>query len=202
MTQQAATSPDFDRVIDRRGTHSSKWDNMEARTRARGDDAIAMWTADMDFMAAEPIRARLRDLAEFGVFGYYARDESWREAICGWAKSRHGWEVDPDWIRRAPGVCAGLSFAIQAFSEPGEGVVVFAPVYHAFASVIRANGRRLVEAPLAVAQGRYRMDLEDAGRMLPADARVVVLCNPHNPGGGSGRRRSCARLGISAWSAG
>jgi cystathionine beta-lyase len=96
---------------------------------------------------------------------------------------RHGWTIDPDWITPSAGVCAALSIAIQAFSEPGEGVVIFSPVYHMFAHIVRATGRRVVSSPLRETQGRYEMDLEALGAALPADARVMLLCSPHNPGG-------------------
>jgi cystathionine beta-lyase len=96
---------------------------------------------------------------------------------------RHGWAVEPGWITPSAGVCAALGIAAQAFAGSGEGVVIFAPVYHMFAAMIRAAGRRVIEAPLAEIQGRYAMDLDALGARLPPDARVVFLCSPHNPGG-------------------
>jgi cystathionine beta-lyase len=174
---------DFDAPIDRRGTHCSKWDGMAARTGVTAPDGIAMWVADMDFAAPPPVRDRLAAAVAHGVFGYYGDDASWRAAVCGWMARRHGWAVDPDWITPSAGVCAALSIAVQAFSAPGEGVVIFTPVYHMFAHVIRANGRRVVGAPLAQTQGRYDMDLDALGAALPADARLMFLCSPHNPGG-------------------
>lgn len=174
---------DFDAVIDRRGTHSSKWDAMAARTGVTAADGIAMWVADMDFLCPPGVRARLAEAAAFGIYGYYGDDRSWRQAVCGWMARRHGWEVDPDWITVSAGVCAALSLAIQAYTETGEGVVIFPPVYHMFAHVIRANGRRIIEAPLLETQGRYEMDLDALAASLPQDARMVILCSPHNPGG-------------------
>ena len=174
---------DFDTRIDRRGTHSNKWDGMAARTGVSAADGIPMWVADMDFAAPEPVLARLRAAVAHGVFGYYGVDGSWRDAIRGWTKRRHGWAVEADWITFSPGVCAALGLCCQAFSEPGDGVVIFAPVYHMFAHMIRANGRAVIEAPLAFEQGRARMDLDTLRASLPAKARMVFLCSPHNPGG-------------------
>jgi cystathionine beta-lyase len=174
---------DFDAVIERRDTHSNKWDGMAARTGVEAADGIPMWVADMDFAAPEPVRARLAAQVEHGVFGYYGPDADWRAAVSGWSAARHGWEVDPEWITPSAGVCAALGLCCQAFSAPGEGVVVFAPVYHMFATMIRANGRALIEAPLRVEQGRHRMDLEALAETLPEHARIVFLCSPHNPGG-------------------
>jgi cystathionine beta-lyase len=176
-------TPDFDAIIDRRGTHSMKWDGMAARTGVSAPDALAMWVADMDFLAPEPVRGRLAAQAAHGVFGYYGEDASWRAAICGWMARRHAWAVDPDWITPSAGVCAALSLCCMAYAEPGEGVVVFAPVYHAFHHVIRAAGRRAVVSRLVETQGRYEMDLDRLAAELPDDARIVFLCSPHNPGG-------------------
>ena len=174
---------DFDRVIERRGAHSNKWDGMKARTGVDPADGIPMWVADMDFAAPEPVRARLAEQVAQGVFGYYGDDASWRRAIAGWMARRHGWEVDPDWITPSPGICAALDYCMHAFSEPGDGVIVFAPVYHAFGAVIRNNRRVMIESPLTYEQGRARMDLDTLGKALPERARLVFFCSPHNPGG-------------------
>jgi len=175
--------PDFDAVIERRNTHSSKWDGMATHTGVTAPDGLAMWTADMDFMAPEPVRQRLSAAVARGIFGYYGADATWRAAACGWTARRHGWTVEPDWISPSGGVCAALGVCCQAFSEPGDGVVIFAPVYHAFARMIRANRRVVIAAPLVETQGRYAMDLDALGENLPATARIVFLCSPHNPGG-------------------
>lgn len=185
---------DFDRVIDRRGFHATKLESMEAACGVPPDGALSMWVADMDFPAPEPVRRRLAELVEHGVFGYYGGDASWRRAACAWSAERHGWHVDPDWITPAPGVCAALALIAQAFAAPGEGVVVFPPVYHAFYRMIRAAGRRPVEAPLRERQGRWEMDLDALGRDLPPDARIVFLCSPHNPGGTVWTRDELAAL--------
>ena len=174
---------DFDAFIERRGTHSSKWDAMAARTGVESADGIPMWVADMDFAAPPPVQERLAALVRHGVFGYYGDDRSWRAAIGGWMARRHGWTVEPDWITPSAGVCAALGIACQAFAEPGEGVVIFPPVYHMFANMIRSSGRRVIDAPLVETQGRYAMDLEALAANLPSDARIVLLCSPHNPGG-------------------
>lgn len=174
---------DFDTVVNRRGTHSSKWDAMAARTGVTAPDGIAMWVADMDFHCPPGVQARLAEAAAFGIYGYYGDDRSWRAAVEGWMARRHGWQVEADWLTVSPGVCAALCYATHAFSAPGEGVVVFPPVYHAFYGVIRSTGRRVVEAPLVETQGRYEMDLDALSASLPKDARIVFLCSPHNPGG-------------------
>jgi len=174
---------DFDTPVDRRGAHANKIEATARRLGRHAEGALSMWVADMDFTVAPAIIERLRAAVDHGVFGYYGGDASWRAAICDWMARRHGWTIDPDWITPSPGICAAISVCIQAFSAPGEGVVVFSPVYHAFHRQIRACGRRVIQSPLREVQGRYRMDLEALAATLPADARIVLLCSPHNPGG-------------------
>lgn len=175
--------PDFDRIIDRRGTHSMKWDGMEAQFGIPAAEGLAMWVADMDFAAPEAVNAALRALADHGVHGYFGDDRAYRAAIRWWMARRHGWEVEPDWILTTHGLVNGTALCIDAFTAPGDAVVLFTPVYHAFARVIRAAGRRVTECPLVRRDGRYVMDLDDAAARLTGRERMVILCSPHNPGG-------------------
>ncbi|MEM0988522.1 MAG: MalY/PatB family protein [Pseudomonadota bacterium] len=172
---------DFDTVIDRRHTHSSKWDAMPAPDGV--EDAIPMWVADMDFKAAPVITDALAKLGSHGIFGYYGDDRSMREAVINWMTERHGWTPDPDWITHTHGLVSAVGLAIQAFTQPTDAIVVFSPVYHAFGRVIRANGRPIHEAELKLVQGRYEMDLDALAEELPSNARMVIFCSPHNPGG-------------------
>ncbi len=177
---------EFDEIIERRGTHAMKWDMMEARYGVPAEDGIAMWVADMDFRAAPPIRAALARMLEHGVFGYYGDDRSCREAIRWWMATRHGWQIETEWIFTTHGLVNGTALVIDAFTEPGDGVMLFTPVYHAFARVIRAAGREVVEVPLAIEDGpegpRYLPDLERAEALAPR-AKLLIWCAPHNPGG-------------------
>jgi cystathionine beta-lyase len=174
---------DFDRMIDRRGTHSAKWDKMEALYGVSPDDGISMWVADMDFAAPPAVANALRAAADHGVFGYYGDDADYLGAIAGFMQRRHGWHVDPSWISTTHGLVAGTALCVQAFSKPGEGVILFTPVYHAFHKVIKSNGRRIVESPLREVDGRYEMDLEALAASLDGTERMVMFCSPHNPGG-------------------
>ena len=174
---------DFDTVVDRRGTHSVKWDGMGARFGLTAEDQIPMWVADMDFPAPDAVNEAIRGLVEHGVHGYYGDDSTMREAVCNWYRSRHGWEIDPGWLSWVHGLVAGIGFAIQAFTEKGDGVVVFSPVYHMFGNTVRAARRTLIESELKQVQGRYEMDLDRLAEELPDNARMVLLCSPHNPGG-------------------
>lgn len=174
---------DFDELIDRRGTHSAKWDLMEPLFGVPADDGIAMWVADMDFRPPQCVRDALARMAELGVYGYYGDDASCRDAIRWWMKTRHGWEVERDWIFTTHGLVNGTALCVQTWTEPGDGVVVFSPVYHAFGKVVRAAGRELVELPMANREGRYELDFAAWEGMLTGRERMLILCSPHNPGG-------------------
>ncbi|MFT4795101.1 MAG: cystathionine beta-lyase [Paracoccaceae bacterium] len=174
---------DFDRIIDRRGTHSAKWDSMEGYYGVSPDDGISMWVADMDFAAPPAVADALHRIADHGVFGYHGAQTDYFAAIQGFMKRRHGWDVDPAWITTTPGLVTGTANCVQAFTAPGEGVIVFTPVYHAFHRVIVANNRRVVESPLVEVNGRYAMDLDALAATLDGSEKMMIFCSPHNPGG-------------------
>jgi cysteine-S-conjugate beta-lyase len=174
---------DFDRVIDRRGTHASKWDNMARLSGITAPDAIAMWVADMDFAAPPGVTEALAAENRRGVYGYYADTGSWAEALAAWMKRRHGLHVDPAWVSPTPGIVAGLGLILQSACAPGDEVVVFPPAYHAFRRIITANERRILDAPLVERNGRYHMDLDALRAKLTPRTKVVFFCSPHNPGG-------------------
>ena len=174
---------DFDTPLQLRGTHCSKFDNIERVYGSADPDIIPMWVADMDFRAAEPIREALRAEVERGYFGYFADDRATSAAVAGWLKRRHGWEIDPRWVRYTHGVVSGYGDTIAAFSDPGDGVILFSPVYHAFFRQIEAMGRVAVESLLRLENGRYEMDLDGLAAQLTGRERILTLCSPHNPGG-------------------
>lgn len=174
---------DFDEPIDRRQTHSMKWDMMEPLFGVAPEDGISMWVADMDFRPPPAVTAALAREIAGGVPGYYGDDRAYRAAVQGWMARRHGWEVDPAAILTTHGLVAAVGMCLQAYTEPGDGIVLFTPVYHAFARVIAANDRRVVESRLVERDGRYHMDLDALAAALTGRERMVVFCSPHNPGG-------------------
>lgn len=174
---------DFDRVIKRRGTHASKWDNMAKLSGITAPDGIPMWVADMDFAAPPGVTAALQEMVERGVHGYYADTGSWAEALAAWLIRRHDLTIDPAWVTPTPGVVSGLGLVLQAVTEPGDEVVLFPPAYHAFRKIITANNRRILDVQLMEANGRYMMDLDALKAKLTPRTKVVFFCNPHNPGG-------------------
>ena len=176
-------SYDFDRIIDRVGTHSAKWDKMEAIYGVSPKDGIPMWVADMDFAAAPPIQKALEDMRSIGVYGYYGDDASYLDAIRWWMSERHGWDVDPNAIFTVHGLVNGTALCVDTFTDPGDGVILMTPVYHAFHRVIRAAGREVIECPLARNDGRYEMDFDAWDAQMTGREKMLVLCSPHNPGG-------------------
>jgi cysteine-S-conjugate beta-lyase len=174
---------DFNRVIERRGTHASKWDNIAKLSGIDAVDAIPMWVADMDFAAPAGVTAALTAEIERGTHGYYADTGTWAAALAGWMARRHELKIDPAWVSPTPGIVSGLGLILQAVSAPGDEVVVFPPVYHAFRRIILANDRRILDAQLVESNGRYAMDLYALKGKLTPRTKAVFFCSPHNPGG-------------------
>ncbi len=177
---------DFDQIIERRQTHSLKWDMLQSLYGLSPDDGIPMWIADMEFKPPESVQRAVLEMAEHGVFGYYGDDRSYLVAIRNWLRRRHDWEIETDWIFTAHGLVNGTALCIDAFTEPGDGIVIFTPVYHAFSRVIRGLSREIVECELVNRDGRYVMDFEAYDALMTGRESMAILCSPHNPGGASG----------------
>lgn len=174
---------DFNRVIERRGTHASKWDNIAKYSGITSPDAIPMWVADMDFAAPPGVTEALQTEVARGTSGYYADTGSWAQSLAQWMDRRHNLSIDTAWVSPTPGIVSGLGLILQAVSEPGDEVVVFPPAYHAFRRIITANDRKILDAQLVEKNGRYHMDLVALKAKLTPRSKVVFFCNPHNPGG-------------------
>jgi cysteine-S-conjugate beta-lyase len=170
----------FDRHIERIGTDSYKW-NMN-RQMFGTDDVLPMWVADMDFRAPQEVIDAIIERASHGVFGYPYKPDSFFEAVQGWFERQYGWTIRREWIVATPGVVPALCTAITAFTEPGDGVIYQPPVYYLFASSVRNNGRKQLENRLIEYDGEYSFDLDDLQEKA-AQAKMLVLCSPHNPVG-------------------
>ncbi len=185
---------DFDTVIERSGNYSSKWD--ELKKMFGRDDLLPMWVADMDFMSPQPVVDALVERAKQGIYGYTSRPESYFESVARWMKKRHNWDAKTEWMIYTPGVVPALSFIINAFTYPGDKVLVQQPVYYPFFRVIEDNGRRIVNNPLIYKDGRYTMDFDDLEEKVK-DRRIklMFLCSPHNPVGRVWTKDELIRLG-------
>lgn len=174
---------DFDKIIDRRGTHCAKWDMMEPLYGVTPEDGLAMWVADTDFAVPEAVSAKMREMADHGVYGYVNCESQYKNAIQWWMENRHGWSVDADAIFTTTGLVNGVGMCLDTFTQPGDGIVLFTPVYHAFAKVIRLAGREVVECQMVQEDGAYKMDFAAYDAQMTGKEKMVILCSPHNPGG-------------------
>ena len=121
---------DFDAVIERVGTYSSKWDTMQAKYGVSPDNGIAMWVADMDFEAPEAVTNCIREMAEQGIYGYAREDDNYRQAIVSWMQRRHQWQIQPDSVLSVHGIVNAIALAIQAYTQPGDGIIIFLSLIH------------------------------------------------------------------------
>ncbi|MDR2891157.1 MAG: pyridoxal phosphate-dependent aminotransferase [Alistipes sp.] len=182
----------FDTILERSGTETLKYDTC--REMFGTAEVIPMWIADMDFECAPAIHKAIVARATHNLYGYDMGGERCSASIRGWLSRRSGWTVEHDWLRCTTGVVAGLAFAIRAFTREGDGVVIQPPVYPPFRAVIEGNGRRVVTNPLRRTADGFEMDFDDLDRKL-ADARAIILCNPHNPVGRVFTAEELTRLG-------
>ena len=174
----------FDKLHNRIGTNSEKWDSLQSLYGLSPREAIPMWVADMDFEAPEAVTNCIREMAERGIYGYAREDDNYRQAICNWMQRRHQWQIQPDTVLSVHGIVNAIALAIQAYTQPKDGIIIFSPVYHAFARVINASGRSLVESPLVKdINGKYKMDMDATTDLLTGNEKMLILCSPHNPGG-------------------
>lgn len=180
----------FDAIVPRRGTDSYKWDSSP------DPQVIPMWVADMDFRTAAPITEALERRARHGIFGYTKVPAAYYDAVTGWFSRRHGFRIEKEWILFTTGVVPALSAVIKALSKPGAKVIVQGPVYNCFFSSIRNNGCELLANELIYDNGRYTIDFDDLERKAsdPA-AKIMLLCNPHNPVGRVWTREELERIG-------
>ena len=171
----------FDQIIDRKGSSCIKYDGMEKFLGA--DDALPMWVADMDFLTPNYITDAIITRAEHGVFGYPMREESYFISLMGWLKRRHQWEVMRDWITFCPGVVPAVNMAVLAFTQPGDKIITQPPVYFPFFTAVNDHKRELVYNQLILKGGRLCMDFDNLEKLASEGAKMLILSNPHNPGG-------------------
>ncbi len=171
----------FDELIDRTNTNCIKYDGR--KVFFGNEDLLPLWVADLDFRTPDFIVEALKKRAEHEIFGYTFRAESYTNSIVNWLKRRHNWEIKPEWITFSPGVVAGLTMVIEALSKPGDGVIIQPPVYFPFFDSVKGTGREMIENPLKLENGRYYFDLDDLKSKITPMTKLLLLSNPHNPGG-------------------
>jgi cystathionine beta-lyase len=182
---------DFDTVIDRSNSCSIKY---EPSWRGKPDDVLPLWVADMDFAAPPCVREALVSRAQHGIFGYSEPDASYFDVTRKWFEERFNWTVERDWLTITPGVVNALYIAVRALTKPGDGIVIQQPVYYPFESSIKKTGRQLLVNELVYSGGRYNIDFQDFETKIK-QAKLFILCNPHNPVGRVWKRDELERMG-------
>lgn len=170
---------DFDKIVDRRGTNSLKYDFAEER--GYPEDVLPLWVADMDFQAADPVLDALHNAVSHGIFGYSEVKADYYATLSRWFKKYFEWETQPEWLVKTPGVVFALAMAIRALTQPGDGVIIQTPVYYPFYEVIRDNDRIVVENELLYESDHYQIDFDDfEAKIGDNNVKLFILCSPHN----------------------
>ena len=173
---------DLDKIINRYKTGSVKWDLADKIFGQ--DNVLPMWVADMDFEAPKPVIDALVKRAKHGIYGYSACMDPYYDAVTGWMKKQHNWNIQNDWIVFSPGVVPALNMLVKALSRPGEKIIVQQPVYYPFMKAIENNNRKVLNNPLRLNGKRYEMDFNDLEKKASdKDVKLIILCSPHNPVG-------------------
>lgn len=185
----------FDNVINRRNTDCLKFDFAEKRGMPK--DVLPLWVADMDFQTSSYIQDALEERVKHGIFGYSETTKPYFEAVSGWMKTHHDWEIKENWIIKTPGIVFALAMAVKIFTNVGDNVLIQLPVYYPFSEVITDNGRNIVSNTLYLGDdNRYHIDYEDFEKKITENnIKLFLLCNPHNPVGRVWTKEELTKLG-------
>ena len=191
---------DFDKVIKRRGTSSSKWDNDVRKVVENIDypvgEVLPLWVADMDFQAPPEICEALAEKVRHGIFGYSIIPDSCYDAIIEWEEKHHGWRMEKEWLLFAPGAVTAAHMAVQAYCQPKDNVIIQRPIYYPFFRTILNNDTQIANNPLLEVNGTYEIDFEGFERLSREnETTLFILCSPHNPVGRVWRPEELERMG-------
>ncbi len=174
----------FDKYIDRSVYPTLKWSKAFLTEYFGNPDAIPMSVADMDFEAPPAVIEKLKKRAAHGIYGYEYRPDSYFEAVIGWYRNRHNWNLEREHIEFSPSILSAIAILINQHSDEGDGIIVQPPVFFEFRMVIRDNRRKAVKNPLKFVDGHYEIDFEDLERKAAdPENKMLILCSPHNPVG-------------------
>lgn len=171
----------FDEVIDRKGTNAVKTDALGPRYG--NPDLIPLWVADMDFKSPPLVTDAIIERTKHGIFGYTNAYQTYYDAIINWVDRQHDWKVQQEWVSFIPGIVKGIAFVIDCFTSREHEIIIQPPVYHPFRIVPTLHHRKVTNNPLILEAGQYKMDLDGLKKAINPTSKVLVLCNPHNPGG-------------------
>lgn len=183
----------FDEIIDRKHSNCVKYDGYQDIYGA--DGLIPLWVADMDFQTPDFVFDAIKERLNHPVLGYFIHSDGFYRSIIQWMERRHQWKVEKDWIYFAPGIVPGLAFLVQAFTAPGDKVLLQTPVYHPFYYVVQNQNRQIVRNSLRLVEDHFEMDYEDLEAKLKAGVKMMILCNPHNPLGRCWNKEELRKLG-------
>ncbi len=187
---------DFETVVSRKNTGSSKWASMYKANPNTPDGIVPFSVADMEFKNPPRIAEGVGEYLKNSIMGYTFGTDAYYNAVIGWMKRRHGWDIQKDWIVEYPGVVPALFHMVQRFTEPGDGVLLFTPVYYPFYNAVKLNGRELAESRLVLKGRRYEIDFADfEAKAKDSKNKLLLLCNPHNPVGRVWTREELAEIG-------
>jgi cystathionine beta-lyase len=171
----------FNEIINRENTDAIK---LEKRKLLFGtEEVLPLWVADMDFRTPDFILNAIKKRLEHPILGYTTTPADFFKLFAAWTQKLHDWQIETEWTGFIPGIVPGLAFTVQCFTKPGEEVIVQPPVYHPFMNVVNNNGRNLVYNPLQEVDGKFEMDFDDLRSKITDKTKMLILCNPHNPGG-------------------
>ena len=189
---------DFDEIIDRRGTGTEKYAELELMFGTT--DVLPLWVADMDFRTPAFVTEAIRKRLEHPILSYTVIPDNYFPTIAAWLEELHGWKVNPGHIRYMPGLVKAQAFVLNHFLQKGDKIIIQPPVYHRFAQIPRTNGFETVSNPLIRVEDpdgfldHYEMDFDQLERIIDDRTKLLILCNPHNPSGRAWERPVLERL--------
>ena len=188
---------DFDKIINRKNTHSIKWDKHLLEEFFGTSDVLPLWVADMDFQCPQPLIEAMKQKADEGIYGYsWHKTPEYFDAVIGWMKRRHNWEIEKEWIVYSPGIVPAINVMIRSFTQPGDKIIVQSPVYYPFFSTIQNNGRHIQNNQLVYENKKYSFDFDDFEEKAKDPlTKMFILCNPHNPVGRVWKEEELKKLG-------
>jgi len=154
-----------------------------------------MWVADTDFRCPQPVVDAIKKRMDHMIYGYPYVVPEFKQVTIDWIGRRHGWMLNPDWIVFATGIVPVFNTMVQAFTEPGDEVIIQGPVYHPFGFAVVDNDRVISNNSLIYQDGRYSIDFDDLERRAKnPETKLLFLCNPHNPVGRVWNREELSRI--------
>ncbi|KRF67116.1 cystathionine beta-lyase [Bacillus sp. Soil768D1] len=185
----------FEEHINRENTGSVKWDKNSLKSLYGREDVLPMWVADMDFPSPEGIQKALIERLKHPIFGYTVPSETIFTEIQSWLRDQHSWPITKEWISFSSGVVSAIGTTIQAFTNPGDKILVQSPVYTPFFDMVKNNDREVVNSPLIIEDNRFKIDFTDFEDKLKSGVKLFLFCSPHNPGGRVWTKDELLRIG-------